>query len=231
MPLIELSMESVAFPPPRFADKEGLLAIGGDLSVKRLLNAYANGIFPWYNPGEVIQWWCPRTRFVIFPDKVHVSRSMKKVLRKSRLETKINIDFDSIIRNCRMQREGETWIDDEMESAYKKLFRGGWAVCVGVYDSDDLVGGLYGVSIGKCFFGESMFSKVANASKIALIHLCVLLSKNDFVFVDCQFHTQHLEKMGGRFISWDAYRRLLAKGLAMLCVFDDEKLSPFPSNG
>ena len=206
-------IKSNAFPPPESAREDGLLAIGGDLSVKRLLNAYANGIFPWYNPGEIIQWWCPKTRFVLFPDNVHISRSMKKTLKKSRHEVKINTDFDSIIHNCRKQREGETWIGDEMESAYKKLFLAGWAICVGVYDSNELVGGLYGVAIGKCFFGESMFSKAANASKIALIHLCGLLSKHDFVFIDCQFHTVHLEKMGGQFISWDTYKRLLKKGL------------------
>ena len=213
MRIIRLSAISNAFPPPELANDNGMLAIGGDLSVERLLNAYANGIFPWYSPDEVIQWWCPKTRFVIFPDNVHVSRSMKKTLKKSRLNVKVNADFDGIIRGCRMLREGETWIGDEMESAYRELFRAGWVMCVGVYDGSELVGGLYGVSIGKCFFGESMFSKAANASKIALVHLCGLLSKNDFVFIDCQFHTEHLEKMGGQHVSWDTYSSLLAKGL------------------
>ena len=205
--------KSSMFPPPEFADENGLLAIGGDLSVSRLLNAYANGIFPWYYPEEMIQWWCPRVRYVIFPEKIHVSRSLKKTIKKSPLQVKLNTDFDSIIHNCRMQREGETWLGDDMEQAYGELFRAGWILCIGVYDDSGLVGGLYGVAIGKCFFGESMFSDVDNASKIALIHLCELLSSEGFVFIDCQFHTEHLEKMGGQFISWDTYSRLLAKGL------------------
>ena len=218
MKVFELSKESIAFPPQELANANGMLAIGGDLSVGRLLNAYANGIFPWYAPGEDIQWWCPRTRFVIFPERVHVSRSMKKTLKKCRLEVKVNADFGSIIHSCRMLREGGTWIGDEMESAYTRLYEAGWVVSVGVYDESKLVGGLYGVAIGKCFFGESMFSVAANASKIALVRLCGILSKLEFVFVDCQFHTKHLEKMGGQHISWETYSRLLAIGLGGQCA-------------
>ena len=207
------------FPPPEKAREDGLLAIGGDLSVKRLLNAYANGIFPWYYPEEIIQWWCPRTRYVIFPDEARVSRSLRKTIKKSTLKLKVNTDFGSIMHNCRIQREGETWIGDDMELAYRELFLAGWVLSIGVYDGIELVGGLYGVAIGKCFFGESMFSEVDNASKIAFIHLCELLTKEDFVFIDCQFHTEHLESLGGQFISWDAYSRLLAKGLGQSSTF------------
>lgn len=215
MPVYKLSKGSNLFPPPALADYDGLLAYGGDLSVERLLNAYSNGIFPWYNPGEEILWWSPQQRFVIFPKEVHVSRSMRKIIKKGELRTEINTDFSQIIGNCKKTREGETWIADEMEAAYTALFFAGNAMCVGVYaeklSAEELVGGLYGVAIGKCFFGESMFSKVANASKLALIRLCEELE--NFAFIDCQFHTPHLESIGGRYVSWKEYRQLLRQNL------------------
>jgi len=212
MAIFILQDEWVMFPSPELADSDGLLAIGGDLSIQRLLTAYSEGIFPWYNPGEIIQWWCPKDRFVIFPDEIHVSRSMRKLLKKAALQVKLNVDFPKIMKNCRQMREGETWITDEMEQAYNKLFEAGHAMCVAIYEDNILVGGLYGVVLGKCFFGESMFSKVPNASKLALIYLCETLAREGFVFVDCQFHTEHLEKMGGRYISWAMYKRLLKMG-------------------
>jgi len=206
------------FPPPESARDDGLLAIGGDLSVERLLNAYSNGIFPWYNPGEIIQWWCPKERFVIFPSEVIISRSMKKVMKKTTLRTEINTDFAGVMHNCRMTRENETWISDEMEAAYNNLFNAGHALSVEVYDKTvldaaGLAGGLYGVVIGKCFFGESMFSKTANASKLALIRLCEKLADEGFLFIDCQFHTNHLQSMGGKFLPWGEYKKLLVKGI------------------
>jgi leucyl/phenylalanyl-tRNA--protein transferase len=207
-----LSQETKTFPPSELAHSSGLLAVGGDLSAERLLNAYANGIFPWYMPGEMIHWWCPSNRFVIFPQRIHISKSMKRVINKGTYEIKENVDFADIIRNCKTTH-GETWITDEMESAYISLFNSGYIMCVGVYEDGRLVGGLYGVAIGKCFFGESMFSAVPNASKLALIKLCEILAGEGFLFVDCQFHTKHLESMGGRFISWEEYKNLLAKGL------------------
>ena len=213
MPVFQIFDDHYNFPPPELAHDSGLLALGGTLCVKRLLNAYSNGIFPWYNPGEIVQWWCPKERFVIFPEKLHVSRSMKKVMKRTSLKVKMNTDFDCVIKNCRMMRESGTWITDEMEEAYNNLFIAGYAMCAGVYEKEALVGGLYGVVIGKCFFGESMFSKTANASKLALIRLCEKLAEEDFVFVDCQFHTEHLEKMGGQYISLADYRLLLEKGL------------------
>ena len=204
-----LSNDSFIFPPPELADNDGFLAVGGDLKVPRLLNAYRNGIFPWYNPGEIIKWWCPRERFVIFPEKAHISRSMKKLIKQGVFDVKMNVDFGSIIHNCRIEREDGTWITDEMETAYKNLYDAGHVICVGVYEKNILVGGLYGVAIGKCFFGESMFSLAANASKLALIYLCKKLAAANFAFIDCQFHTKHLESMGGEYISWGEYRELL----------------------
>lgn len=215
MPVFRLSEDNCIFPPSELAEEGLPLAIGGDLSVERLINAYSNGIFPWYNPGEIIQWWCPKERFVIFPNEIRISQSMKKVIKKTSLEVKLNTDFINVIHNCRMSRENATWITTEMEEAYIRLNELGYALSVAVYDSCNLVGGLYGVILGKCFFGESMFSKTANSSKLALIKLCEALKSEGFLFIDCQFHTEHLESMGGRFITWDKYKALLSAGLLM----------------
>lgn len=214
MPVFLLSSDNCIFPHPELAEEDGMLAIGGDLSVDRLINAYSAGIFPWYNPGDVIQWWCPKERYVIFPDKVNISRSMRKIIKKTHLEVKINTDFRNVMHNCRMLRENATWISDEMENAYNNLFALGHALSVEIFDKEILVGGLYGVVIGKCFFGESMFSKTPNASKLALIYLCKKLSEDGFLFVDCQFKTDHLESMGGQFISWDKYKNMLEAGIS-----------------
>lgn len=214
MPVFLLSHDNCIFPPPELAEEDGLLAVGGDLSVERLINAYSAGIFPWFNPGDVIQWWCPKERYIIFPDRINISRSMKKVLKKTSLEVKMNTDFRNTMHNCRMLRENATWISDEMEEAYNKLFDFGYAISVEVYEKEFLAGGLYGIVIGKCFFGESMYSKTANASKLALIHLCQKLSKDGFLFIDCQFKTDHLESMGGQLISWERYRDMLKTGIA-----------------
>ena len=209
MPVYKVSKGSILFPPPEMAAPNGLLAVGGDLSPERLLEAYSKGIFPWFNPEDIIQWWAPRERFVIFPDRLHISKSMRKMLKTTNLLPKINFNFPKIINNCRIAREGETWLSDEMEAAYTALFNRGNAMCVGIYDESELVGGLYGVVIGKCFFGESMFSKVASGSKLALVHLCRHLTEQDFTFIDCKFHTPHLESMGGIYLSWNEYKRLL----------------------
>ena len=213
MPIYKLSKGSILFPPSAFADFDGLLAFGGDLSVDRLVEAYSNGIFPWYNPGEEILWWCPRERFLIFPKEIRVSKSMKKVLKKGELKVKFNENFAQIIAACRAEREGDTWIGDDMQAAYNAMFEAGYAGCAGVYDEDERpVGGLYGVVLGRCFFGESMFSLKENASKIALICLCEYLAEKGFLFIDCQFHTPHLETMGGRYVPWNIYRRMLREG-------------------
>lgn len=209
--------EEIWFPNPVMAEDDGLLAVGGDLSVERLLLAYTNGIFPWYNPGDEIMWWCPKERFVIIPEEIHISRSMKKFINKTDMEVTINRDFGAVIHNCREVREKQegTWITDEMEAAYNRLHEAGYACSVEVWQEEQLTGGLYGVCIGRCFFGESMFSKAENASKLALIALARLLQAEQFVFIDCQFHTEHLEHMGGKYITWEHYRKLMEAGLTI----------------
>lgn len=215
MPVFRLDKDKIEFPHPTLARKDGLLAVGGDLRVERLLLAYTHGIFPWYNPGEEILWWCPGERFVIFPREIHISRSMKKYMKKHIFKVVINRDFADTMHRCRMKREFAegTWISDEMEEAYFRLHKEGYAVSVEVYEDETLAGGLYGVSIGRCFFGESMFSEKENGSKTALIAFAQFLEQQEFLFIDCQFHTEHLEHMGGRYISWEAYDRMLQEGL------------------
>ena len=203
--------EDIWFPPPAGAEEDGLLAVGGDLSAQRLLLAYSNGIFPWFNEDTEILWWCPKKRFVIFPKEIQISRSMKKFMKKTNLTVTMNRDFDGVIESCRKLREENegTWITDGMEHAYKALHELGYAASVEVYDGEHLVGGLYGVVIGRCFFGESMFSLVPNASKLALICLAKRLQELGFYFIDCQFHTEHLERMGGRYISYEEYMQYM----------------------
>lgn len=213
MPVYRLKDGEVSFPNPRLAEKDGLLAVGGDLSVERLLLAYCNGIFPWYNPGEEILWWCPKKRFLIFPGEIHISHSMKKHIRKHKDEIRLNRDFRDTMHRCRMKREEDgTWIGDDMERAYLTLHKEGYAASVEAFEDGELAGGLYGVAIGKCFFGESMFSDKENGSKVALVGLAGLLKKQGFFFIDCQFYTPHLESMGGRYIDWEEYTRLLKEG-------------------
>ena len=214
MPVYRLNPDEVSFPNPMHARRDGLLAVGGDLSVERLLLAYTHGIFPWYDPGEEILWWCPRERFVIFPGEIHISRSMRKYWKKHKLRLELNRDFADTMHRCRIMREFRegTWISDEMEEGYLRLHQAGYAVSVEVFEDGGLAGGLYGVSVGKCFFGESMFSEKENGSKAALIAFARLLERSRFLFMDCQFHTEHLESMGGRYISWEEYDRMLAEG-------------------
>ena len=214
MPVYRLNEKEIYFPSPAYARPDGLLAVGGDLCMERLLLAYTHGIFPWYNPGAEILWWCPRERFVIFPKEVHVSRSMKKYMKKHELKVMLNRDFADTMHRCRVKREFEegTWISDEMEEAYFRLHQAGYAVSVEVLEDGVLAGGLYGVSVGRCFFGESMFSERENGSKTALIAFARFLVQNRFLFIDCQFHTEHLESMGGRYISFEEYDRMLAEG-------------------
>lgn len=214
MPVYRLDEKKISFPHPTCAREDGLLAVGGDLSVERLLLAYAHGIFPWYEPGEEILWWCPKERFVIFPEEIHISHSMQKYRKKHELRLVLNRDFADTMHRCRMKREFAegTWISDEMEEAYCRLHREGYAVSVEAYEDGMLAGGLYGVCIGRCFFGESMFSEKENGSKAALIGLAQLLVKNGFLLIDCQFHTEHLESMGGKYISWEEYDGMLRQG-------------------
>ncbi len=217
MPVFRLNPEEISFPDPQLAEEEGLLAVGGDLSVERLLLAYSNGIFPWFNPGEEVLWWCPHRRYLIFPDQIHISHSMKKYCRKHQIQIHLNRDFQDTMHRCRMKREAQegTWIGDEMEKAYFALYQAGFSVSAEAYTDGELAGGLYGVSIGKCFFGESMFSDKANGSKLALIGLSQILEKSGFCFIDCQFHTEHLESMGGQYVEWNEYWRLLRGGVEL----------------
>ena len=215
MPVFCLNENEVSFPDPTLARSDGLLAVGGDLCVERLLLAYTHGIFPWYNPGEEILWWCPKDRFVIFPKEIHVSRSMKKYMKKHELKIMLNRDFADTMHRCRIKREFAegTWITDEMEAAYSRLHQAGYALSVEVLEDDVLAGGFYGVAIGRCFFGESMFSEKENGSKTALIAFARLLEQEGFLFMDCQFYTEHLASMGGRFLSLEEYSRLLDEGI------------------
>ncbi len=218
MPVYRLNPHEISFPNPTLAREDGLLAVGGDLCVERLLLAYTHGIFPWYEPGEEILWWCPKERFVIFPEEIHISRSMKKYIQKHEFSFTINRDFADTMHRCRMKREFNegTWISDEMEEAYRCLHETGYAVSVEIFEDGVLSGGLYGVIIGRCFFGESMFSEKENGSKMALIAFAQLLEQKEFLFIDCQFHTEHLESMGGRFISWEEYDGMLKAGTEYL---------------
>ncbi|MDE7313640.1 MAG: leucyl/phenylalanyl-tRNA--protein transferase [Eubacterium sp.] len=214
MPVYRLRKNEATFPHPTNAREDGLLAVGGDLCVERLLLAYTHGIFPWYEPGEEILWWCPKERFIIVPGEVHVSRSMRKYMKKHELSIVLNRDFADTIHRCRIKREFAegTWITDEMEAAYCRLHDAGYAVSVEAFEDGALAGGFYGVSIGRCFFGESMFSEKENGSKTALIAFSRLLEQQGFLMIDCQFYTEHLESMGGKYLSWQEYDRMLEEG-------------------
>ena len=201
MPLIALDQE-IRFPPAEMADVDGLLAIGGDLSRERLLHAYQNGIFPWYE-NDYILWWCPDPRFVLFPQELKISSSMKQLLKKSPFEFSIDRDFTSVISQCKtISRRGQagTWITAEMVNAYNDLHRAGYAHSAEVRLAGELVGGLYGVRLGKIFFGESMFSCYSNASKYAFIKYVEHLKTEGVELIDCQVYTAHLETLGARMI-------------------------------
>lgn len=196
--------ENLVFPDPEFADDDGMLALGGDLSVERLLLAYHNGIFPWYNEGEPIVWWSPNPRFVLFPQHIKVSKSMRNVFNRGQFTVTFDQEFRQVMQNCqsakRKGQEGETWITEELLDAYCALHQKGFAHSVEVWKDGELVGGLYGISLGTCFFGESMFAKVSNASKVGFITLVKKLHAIGFQLIDCQMHTPHLESLGGQFI-------------------------------
>lgn len=215
MPIYRLS-NRITFPDPNHADESGILAVGGDLSPDRLLLAYEDGIFPWYNRGEPIIWWSPNPRMVLYPDELHISGSTKKILKKSTFEITFDRDFVSVITACKEQKrtgQMDTWITDEMLAAYMKLHKLGYAHSVEVWQDKQLVGGVYGVSLGKLFFGESMFSKVSNASKAGFITLVQKLRALNFSLIDCQVYTHHLESLGAREISRQKFLQELKAGL------------------
>lgn len=203
--------ERIVFPAPELAEEDGLLAVDGDLSLERLILAYENGIFPWYSEEEPILWWCPKNRFIIKPEKIKISKSMRRLLNKKDFTVTYNKDFEGVISSCKKLRENKegTWITEEIKEAYINLFNKGFAESVEVTKDGNLVGGIYGVRLGKCFFGESMFSKIPSGSKIALIYLAKKLEEEGVVFIDCQFHTNHLESMGGEYCDWNHFKGLL----------------------
>jgi leucyl/phenylalanyl-tRNA---protein transferase len=200
------------FPPAEKADRDGLLAVGGDLSRERLLLAYRNGIFPWYNEGEPPLWWCPNPRFVLLPEKIKVSNSMKQVLKSGKFEFSTNRNFESVIHNCRtVRRNGQdgTWITAAVLNAYIDLHRAGHAHSAEAYADGVLVGGLYGVRMGNVFFGESMFSLLPNASKFAFITYCRQLLGEGVKLIDCQVYTEHLERLGAEKMPRSTFLELL----------------------
>ncbi|AMR31229.1 leucyl/phenylalanyl-tRNA--protein transferase [Mucilaginibacter sp. PAMC 26640] len=206
--------ERILFPEPALAEEDGLLAIGGDLCTDRLLLAYASGIFPWYSDDDPILWFSPHERFVLFPGKLQISKSMRKVLRGDTFRITTNQRFGDVITACSTApREGQdgTWITAEMKAAYIELQKQGYAHSVEVWQGDRLVGGLYGVKVGRVFCGESMFSKVSNASKTALIWLC---NTGLYDLIDCQVYTEHLASMGAEMISRQQYIGILHKTIA-----------------
>ncbi len=230
MNLTLLDANALAFPSPHFAldEPDGLLAVGGDLSVPRLLKAYQNGIFPWFSDGDPYMWWSPKVRAVIAPSDFAPAKSLRKWQRKHPSTIRVNHHFDEVIHQCaRIPRsDGGTWITEEMQTAYKALHKAGAAHSIEVYQDDELVGGLYGVLVGRVFCGESMFHKTTNASKIAFWALNQLLSPFEHTLIDCQMMTPHLESLGVAPIKRGAFLKALAVRQNALtpCPFTTNKL-------
>ncbi len=206
--------DEIWFPDPKLGEPDGLFAVGGDLSVDRLLLAYSYGIFPWFSfeYEEEPLWYCPMERFVIFPNEIHISHSMRNLINKGNYRVTLNENFEGVIRECSRLRINEdgAWLGEDMVNAYTELHRRGFAVSVEVWEGDRLVGGLYGVCLNRAFFGESMFSLVPSASKLALIHLAQRMEEIGWKFIDCQFETPHLKSMGGRHIPYEEYLKILS---------------------
>lgn len=215
MPVVWLKDEEIAFPHPSQATKEGILAIGGDLSEARLLLAYQKGIFPWYTEDEPILWWSPDPRFVLFPDELKVARSMRPYFNQRKFEVTYDQDFEGVIRGCQNRSDGDrvagTWITEDMVAAYTALHRKGYVHSVEVWKEGELAGGLYGLSLGKVFFGESMFTRVSNASKFGFISLVRKLKEKGFWLIDCQQQTHHLASLGARSIPRKKFLDILQK--------------------
>ena len=212
MPLYALD-NRLWFPPVDHALEDGLLAMGGDLNTERLLLAYRKGIFPWYD-GDTPLWWCPDPRFVLFPHELKVSKSMQQLLKRKAFTITTNKVFAQVIHNCKnVLRDGQdgTWITDDVEKAYTQLHQKGFAHSAEVWQNNELVGGLYGIRLGKVFFGESMFSHVSNASKFAFISYVQQLKNESVALIDCQVYTEHLESLGARMIPRSSFIDLLNK--------------------
>jgi leucyl/phenylalanyl-tRNA---protein transferase len=208
--------QNLVFPHPRLANEDGLLAIGGDLSVDRLLLAYANGIFPWYTENSPVLWWSPDPRMVLFPDKFKISKSLMQVIRSERYNVTFDNDFEAVIRNCAEARRNDqegTWIVSEMQEAYIELHAAGFAHSVETWHKGKLAGGLYGVSLGRMFFGESMFFNMRDASKVALYFLVERLKAWEFMAIDVQQDTTHLQSLGAASISLENFLDLLKNAI------------------
>ncbi len=214
MPVICFSEEDFQLPSLEKADGEGLLLIGGKVTPDRVLEAYPKGIFPWYNEDEIPLWWSPDPRFVLFPEEIHISRSMQKSIRKSNFTFQMNTAFEQVIATCAtVPRNGQhgTWITAEMEDVYTQLHKKGFAHSAEAWCDGELAGGVYGILIGRVFFGESMFSKKSNASKFAFIQLVKHLQQNGVQLIDCQVYTPHVESLGARLIPREDFVRMLER--------------------
>lgn len=201
--------DSLAFPNYEVTNEDGIIALGGDLSPNRLMLAYRKGIFPWYSEGQPIIWHCPKERMVLFPDELRISKSMKQIMKKNIFSISENKAFDEVIYWCKNIDRADgygTWITDEMEQAFMKLHKLGFAHSIEVWQNEMLIGGLYGIKIGNVFCGESMFSKVSNASKVAFISL---VQNHQFDLIDCQVYNNHLASLGAREISRDEFLQFL----------------------
>lgn len=211
MPIFQLT-DKLLFPPPQLAEEDGLLAIGGDLSSERLLEAYSKGIFPWYVESSPILWWSPDPRLVLFPEELQIPRSLKQVIKKDFFKITTDKAFEDVINNCaHIQRKGShgTWLTKDMILAYIKLHHLGYAHSVESWHEGELVGGLYGVALGGVFFGESMFTKMSNASKVAFVKTVQRLKSQGYIIIDCQVVTKHLMNMGARTIPRSQFLRIL----------------------
>lgn len=216
MNILPLSRYSYSFPNPQYANDEGLLAYGGDLSVNRILTAYRNGIFPWFNEDDPILWWSPNPRLVLFLDDLKVSKSLAKTIRKNTFKVKFDTNFKQIMNECaKIKRDGQdgTWITDNMIETFCELHDMGYAHSFESYYKDELVGGGYGLAIGDMFCGESMFAKKSDASKVAFAALVNRLKNNGFSFIDCQIPTDHLISLGAKIITRDKFLKLVQKSL------------------
>jgi len=211
-----LLTDKIAFPPPHLASSEGLLAVGGDLSQERLLLAYRMGIFPWFSDDEPILWWSPDPRLVLYPREIKISKTLKKILKKGLFKVTMDSDFVQVITQCakiRLQNNEGTWIVKDMIDAYCKLHESGFVHSVETWYQGELAGGLYGVSLGKCFFGESMFTRISNASNIALVKLVEYLNTLSFDMIDCQLTTKHLLRFGAKEIPRVSFLNQLEESL------------------
>lgn len=215
MQLITADTPETQFPSPDTASEDGLVAVGGEITVKRVLSAYRQGIFPWYSDDQPVLWWSPEPRAILYPDAIKISRSLAKVLRSGHFHVTADHAFEQVIRGCASPRSdgGGTWITDEMMKTYIRLHQLGYGHSIEVWHNDVLVGGLYGLGLGAAFFGESMFSKETNASKVALVELAAFARRNGIDFIDCQLPTAHLTSMGAVDISREKYMAILEQAL------------------